>query len=440
MNSILLVNLPTAAVASTPNFVMPLGVLALVAYLRHYNKDVDFVDLNVHKDIRPYLQKKPRMVGLSVMVAGQFNEAYEICKLVKQMYPKTRTVVGGAHVSQFAEDICNNCPEIDEVVVGEGEEKLFYLDTIRRPLDDIPFIKDINKLPWPAYDLLNFEDYRRDYSTWNNPYNADLGIRVPIVTSRGCPNHCNFCSVYNHMGSKYRAMDSSNVVDMIEWLCSYGAHYFAFYDANFTYSPKRVIDISNEIVRRNLKIYLDLPTGLPINKHAPEMVDALAEAGLIRTTLSIESGDETIRNKVMHKKSGQADIATTVEAIRKHPQIYLLTDFIFGIPEDTIESVSSTYRLIETLDTDDITVSIATPYPGTALYEQCVRDGLFASDIDLKELYKAEWYCHANLNRFSIKPYNMSIEDLCHFRDKILSLKPKKLAVYKKRMERFSNG
>lgn len=433
MSRTLLINLKTSEIASTPNFVMPLGILSIAAYLRSNGEEADILDLNV-TDFNIDSVLKYNFVGLSVMVSSQFKRAYQICQDIKLMAPAIRTIVGGSHISQFKNDIIKNCPEIDFVVAGEGEQKL--LSIIREgKIKDVGFIENLDSLPWAAYHLLNFEDYKRDYSNWNNPYNADLGIRVPLVTSRGCPNNCNFCSLTKHMGMKYRPMSKDNVVDLIEYLHNiYNANYFAFYDANFTLQAKRVIEISNEIVKRNLKVYLDLPTGLPINNKTSEMVDALVEAGLIRTTLSVESGDETIRNKVMQKKSKQTDIFSAIEAIRKYPQVYLLTDFVIGMPEETEASITATYNLLKDLDTDDITISVATPYPETALYDQCLKHSLFWHDIDLNELYKSDDFCHVNLKRFNIKPYDLDEDTLVYFRDKLIDLKGIKLENYKKRV------
>jgi radical SAM superfamily enzyme YgiQ (UPF0313 family) len=409
---------------------MPVGILSLAAYLEMNNESVDILDLNVNSD---YLSKKYEFVGISIMIAAQFNQAYKIAKEIKGAYPNTKIIIGGPHVTQFKNDIIKNCPEIDFVVAGEGEKQL--LSIIRNESIDERFIEDINDLPFPAYRKLNFDDYKRDTTNWNNPYNADLSIRMPIITSRGCPNQCNFCSLIKHMGNKYRPMSSNVVVNLLEYYHKqYGVIYFAIYDANFMVQTKRVIDIANEIVKRNLKIYLDLPTGLPINEHTKNIVDALAQAGLIRTTLSIESGNEYLRNKIMKKKSKQTDIFSAIESIRKYPQIYLLTDFVIGMPEETIESLQSTYNLLSDLDTDDITISIATPYPNTKLYDQCIKDNLFLPDIKIDELYKSEEFCHANLKRFNIRPYNLSIQELINYRDKFFELKQIKLANYNKRI------
>jgi len=427
----LLINLSIAKESTTQNFVMPIGILSLISYLISQGEHVDFIDLNVDKDVDKRLNEEPEIVGLSVMVAGQFNQAYEICKKIKQRNTKTLTVMGGAHVSQFSKDIKKNCKEVDFVIEGEGENKL--LNLIRNGLvNQAAYIKDLDNLPWPAYHLLNFKDYRRDYSTWNNPYNADLGIRVPIITSRGCPKGCNFCSVKNHMGTKYRYMNSYNVVNLLQWLHEkYGVIYFAFYDANFSCKPNRIIEICNEIKRRGLKFYLDLPTGIPIDRFAIPLIEALVEVGLIRITLSVESGDSVIRNKVMKKHSNQNDIFAIIDAIHKYKHLYLLTDFIIGMPEDTAGSLNNTCDLVSSLNVDDITISIATPYPGTPLYDQCVKDNLFLPEINPQDFYKDEEYSHSNINRFTIKPYAMTREELIFYRDKMLSLKERKLCTTK---------
>jgi anaerobic magnesium-protoporphyrin IX monomethyl ester cyclase len=468
--NILLVNLPLSNVSTTPFFVMPMGLLSIASYLRSKGEQVDVIDLNVVKSRKnaqaftPSLaadcvRLQPMLVGFSVMVAGQFKLAFELAQQVKAVLPQTVIVVGGAHVSQFPEEILSNCPEIDFVVIGEGEEQALacaYFAKNKRPFPGFPegiafrsasgtsntilpkkrFIHDVDHLPWPAYDMVNFNDYCHDTRTWHNPYGIDLSLRVPLITSRGCPNVCNFCSVSGCMGLKHRAMSSGNVADMIQMLNEkYGAKYFAVFDANFAEDASRVIDICNEINRRQLNITLDLPTGLPMSVTAPAMIDSLAGAGLIRTCISIETGDEYIRNKVMLKHVEQDAIIRVVESIRRHPQIFLLADFVIGMPEDTAESLEVSYNLIERLDVDDIALSIATPYPGTKLFDQCMKDGLFSLDLSIDHLYNAEWYSHANINRFYIKPYDLDYQTLSEFRDRILSLRKIKSASYNRRMK-----
>lgn len=166
------------------------------------------------------------------------------------------------------------------------------------------------------------------------------------------------------------------------------------------------------------------------------MIDALAGAGLIRTCISVETGDDYIRNDVMLKAVDHDEIFRVVASIRRYPHIFLLTDFVMGMPEDTTASLEASCRLIEDLDTDDITLSIATPYPGTTLFEQCVRDKLFLPDIACDDLYQVDWYSHANVNRFFIKPYKLDLDTLSAYRDRILATRKAKRAAYRRRMSR----
>lgn len=459
----LLINPPLAGISTTNFYVMPPGLLSLAAFVRKYGFSVNLLDLNIKEHnsfFEGYINQKPSVVGVSVMVAGQFQTAYECLKYVKHTFPEIVTIMGGAHASQFPKKILKNCPEVDFVVIGEGEQQLldciYFAENkkfVRLPPDGLAYreddivvkpktkyIQDLDKLPFPAYDLIKFKDYAHDVSTWHNPYQDEFGVRVPIITSRGCPNLCNFCSVAKCMGLSYRMMSPAKVVDMIQMLYEYQKiKYFAIFDANFAQDANRVISICEEINKRNIKIYIDLPTGLPINATAVPMIEALASVGLIRTCISVESGDDFIRNKVMKKNVAQDSIFEVIKSIRKYPQIFLLIDFVLGMPEDTVQSLEASCSLIEMLDVDDVEISIATPYPGTALYQQCKKENLFFDNVDESNLWKDQSYSHANTKRFIIKPYNLDLKTLYQYRERIIAARLIKTAGYQKRMyEKFN--
>jgi len=467
---VLLVNPRLATVSTTPFFVMPVGLLSLAAYLREAGIRVHCLDLNVaarrraggcDTDPSAALERALgghglKLVGASVMVGGQLGLAREVARSAKALLGDVVTVLGGAHVSQVPRQVLEGCPEVDFVVMGEGERQLLacarFALTGENPCEwpdglayrsdgetivgpKVSYLQDLDSLPLPAYDLLTFRDYLHDTSTWHNPHQVELGVRVPIITSRGCPNLCNFCSVAGCMGQVHRPISATSIVDMMQRINEiHGAHYFAIFDANFAANPRRVLDMCAEINKRDLRFQIDIPTGLPVNVAASEMIDALAEVGLIRTCVSVESGDAGIRNRVMKKGIEQDQILEVVAAVRRHPQVFLLTDFVLGMPEDTEESLEASCRLIGELDTDDVALSIATPYPGTPLYRQCERDGLFMDDVDPQQLYAADWYTHANMKRFTIKPYRLDLHTLCHYRDRILDSRKEKISLYHERM------
>jgi magnesium-protoporphyrin IX monomethyl ester (oxidative) cyclase len=470
---ILLVNVSIAEVSTTSFYVMPVGLLSIAAYLDKYLFPVKFLDFNVLKRKNKItsdeellklfasilIEEKPVLVGFSVMVSGQFKLSNSAAVTAKNIIPDVITAVGGAHVSEFPKQILSHCSSIDYVVLGEGEKQALLLAELAvnerkiEPHEDgfgfrkdgqiiinskNSFIENLNQIPSPAYDLLDFNDYLHDTSTWHNPYKVDLGVRVPLITSRGCPNLCTFCSVANCMGMTYRSISSNNVADLIQRLYEKNSvRTFVIYDANFTHKSRRVIELCEEIVRRNLKLNLDLPTGLPLNVSSLEMIDALVSAGLIRTCVSVESGDGYIRNEIMKKRISEDEALQTINRIRKYPQVFLMTDFVMGMPEETIESLEASVRFIEKLDTDDIDLSISTPYPGTALFAQCENDGLFFSHINKDLLYHSSEFSHNNRNVFTIKPYKMDIEGLQFYRDKILKMRPQKIRSYHRRMKDF---
>jgi radical SAM superfamily enzyme YgiQ (UPF0313 family) len=451
MESILLVNPSLAGISSTSFFVMPPGILCLAAYMREHGYDVDILDINVTGTvlsvITNLLKKDYSIVGVSLMVAGQLGQAREILKVAKRFH--ITTVVGGAHASQFPVELLTNCTEIDFVVIGEGEEQLLGLAETGKAVPGIAYrkygsivtkskmnyIADLDSLPMPAYDLVKFSDYIMDTTTWHNPYKIDFGVRVPLITSRGCPNLCNFCSVSKCMGQTYRPMSATKVVDMIQELYeTRGVHYFAFFDANFTQEPLRVIDICNQIAQRKIHIQIDLPTGFPINVYSEEMIHALVGVGLIRTGISIESGDSFIRNIVMKKNVEQELIFKVVDLIRQYPQVFFLSDIVIGMPEDTKETLEATYQVLSQLDVDEIVICIATPYAGTSLYDQCLAENLFFFDVSPNDFWCADWFSHHETDRFSIKPYSLLLGELIEFRNRFKELQTVKNAKYRKRM------
>jgi anaerobic magnesium-protoporphyrin IX monomethyl ester cyclase len=468
---VLLVNVSIAEVSTTNFYVMPVGLLSIAAYLTKYKFPVSFLDFNVLKRknkiidddgllrlfARNLKEINPCLVGFSTMVAGQFNLSSAAAEIAKETIPDIITAVGGAHVSEFPSQILKHCPSIDYVVLGEGEKQTLLLAELATNDREIKpnengfafryngqivinskkyFLENLDEIPMPAYDLLNFEDYFHDTSTWHNPYKVDLGVRVPLITSRGCPNLCTFCSVAKYMGMTYRSINSTLIVDMIQKLYeTKSVRTFVIYDANFAHKTKRVIQLCEEITKRNLKLNLDLPTGLPLNVSSLEMIDAMVEAGLIRTCVSVESGDTFMRNEVMKKKISEDEALKTINRIRKYPQVFMMTDFVMGMPEETIESLEASVRFIEQLDTDDIDLSISTPYPGTALFDQCERDGLFFSTINKDLLYCSSDYSHANRNIFTIKPYKLDFDTLRFYRDKILQMRSSKIRSYHNRMK-----
>lgn len=457
----LLVNPPIPFVITNKEYKLPPSLLYLAAYLRKADENVDILDLNIYKPwesnpenpeeecytvlLGKIREIKPSLVGFGCLFSGNFPGVLKLSEVVKEEFPDIRIVIGGIHPTVFAGEILANCQFIDYVVIGEGERQLLALvRCLRNGEFDIAkvgsgfacrrdgrvivqpqreYIENMDEIPFPAYELVDFEQYKSDLSHWHNPKGLRFDMTVPLITSRSCPYRCNFCSMFLVMGSRFRARSSQNVVDEIELLYDqYGIRHFNIMDDNFTFSKERTIEICEQIIKRNMSIEFETLNGLMLHKLDKDIIDAMVSAGWIRGALSIESGSDYIRNEVMGKLLPKEKIYEVIELIKRHPSVYLKDCYILGMPEDTYETLMDTYELIRELKIDETLVANAVPFPGTKLFEQCVRDNLLI-DFDLPNIWRdTSLYCHPTNERFFIRPYNLELETLQYFREEFNKL------------------
>jgi len=467
MKSILLINPENSDKIRSPGyFLMPLSLLYLAGTSRLYAQ-TSILDLNVEKskfldgnknDNFSYTQRveeevkklKPDFVGVTCLFSAQFDMVLTIVDKVKEMSPSSIVVIGGMHPTIFHKDILINCSNIDAVIIGEGEkslekilttdrdnwnsiEGLAYKDRQKRVFvnNKNSFVENLDEIQPAAYDMFNLNDYRLDSSGWFNPKKLNIGTSVPILTSRSCPFKCNFCGMHLIMGARFRPRSAEKVFEEIEYLYKkYNVRYFNIMDDNCTLDKERIKKICRYIIDSKINISFDMPNGIMTATLDDEVVDLLAEAGFAYCFLAIESGSDFIRNKVMHKQLSDERIFSVVKSFRRHPDIHLAAFFIMGMPEDTKTTLDETYRLIEMLDVDSFKMSIATPFPGTKLFEQCQRDKLFLSTSEERGALwkKTDWYQRIlnETSEFFYKPYKISLEELREYALKFEILRYKK--------------
>lgn len=143
----------------------------------------------------------------------------------------------------------------------------------------------------------------------------------------------------------------------------------------------------------------------------------LVSAGLVRTVLAIESGSDYMRNTIMNKNLKREKIFEVVDIFNKFPQVHISAFFIIGMPEETHETLNDTYNMIKEINADKIHLMNIVPFPCTPVYEQALKDKLLV-DIDPTMLYKADDLYFKNFDRYFIKPYDLSLEELKKFREK----------------------
>lgn len=456
MNKVLLINPPTInnEYIGTDNY-FPLGLLYIATTLRYNGNDSQIIDVNnyyytsnevineisilnyVENTLVEYIREyKPDVIGIGSIFSGAFKPLRIIAKRVKETFPHIPIVVGGIIATMFSEEILKRYNYIDYVIIGEGERSFLelikcitknrlpnYIDGVAfndnghiKSNPKTKFIEDLDALPFVDYDIIDVGAYKMDTSGWYSPKGIKVGQPFPILSSRSCPQKCTFCNMRLVHGSKIRLRSPENVLDEIEYLYNkYNVRYFQFIDDNLTFDKGRIIQICDGILQRDMNIQFDTPNGVSINKLDGEIIERMISAGMIRISLPIESGSEYIRNKIMKKNLRNTKVYEVVNACARHENLWIKGFFIIGMPQETLETLEETYRMIEELPLDNFGIFFATPYPGTDLFNYCLKNRLlpFSAEeyVDVDDLQLGAMRPH-------FKPHNVTEDDLLQFQEK----------------------
>ncbi len=358
---------------------IPLGLAYLGAVLKEGGVEVNVLDaqalrLNNRQIEDRIAEIKPDIVGITSTTLT-YKSALEVAKIAKEACPKCITIVGGCHVTFWDENALQESPSLDIVVRREGEHTLLeltkkierrehYSDVLgityrdsngeirRNP--DRPYLEDLDSLPYPAYDLFPLEKYK-----------VVRRIQYPIQMSRGCTFNCNYCSTVRMHGGIFRVRDPRKVVDEIEFLNKkYGANYFFFVDDNFTLNPTKTKVFLEELTKRKLRVDWDCQGRVDASK---ELWSDMRKSGCQLVLFGVESGCKEIL-EAMGKQASLEQTRTAFKLCRK-AGLLRIASVIFGFPGETKGSIEETIKFIHELDPDGILYNIATPYPGTPLYD-----------------------------------------------------------------------
>jgi anaerobic magnesium-protoporphyrin IX monomethyl ester cyclase len=381
--NVLLVNPRSSSVFNTFGLsIPPIGLLYVAASLEQAGHTVVVRDLAADderlddRDIR-----SADLVGISADTT-RVGRALSIARRATAI--GRPVVMGGPHPQFMAEDIfAAGC--VDYIVKGEGEVTFPRLLTALQNQDSAASVKgliikdgrhfietpaadpiDVETLPFPARHLVDLHRYRASMS--------DRPI-TPIVTSRGCPGACHFCSSSSFFGRGWRSRSAESVLAELDEIYNrYGFRAVCFMDDNFTLAPQRVVQIADGIINRGYDLKWWNFSRVDTIVKNPAMVARMAEAGSKTVYLGIESGDEATLNS-LGKNTNSADVARAVESLRQNG-IESYGSYIIGNLNETASDVEKTIDMAVRLDTNIAQFSILTPYPGTKLYEQ-IKDRIF---------------------------------------------------------------
>lgn len=368
-----------------------------LSYLREFYPSDDQSPFKLYKafyhfgmgweEIRKRIEESnPDLIGISSSFTPYHEEALKVAQLVKTWDSKKIVVMGGAHVSANPTGVIKS-PFVDFILLGEGERRLPALvEQIRRgrqkgrleidgmgyrtdgeirilPLRE--FIRDLDALPFPERGLLDLERYqvRRKRSTM-------------LITSRGCPHGCAYCSAHLVMGSLFRRRSPENILrEMIECHQRFGIEAFDIEDDHFTFDLRRAKALMTQIIHQFGEGGLELSAmnGLSYASLDGEILSLMRRAGFRTLNLSYVSTSPLTKRR-MKRPRPIADF----EAILREAEavgLNVIAYAILGIPGQTLEEMIDT--LVELMGKRVLLgPSLYYPTPGTSLFEMCERSGI----------------------------------------------------------------
>lgn len=379
------------------NRMPPIGIMQMASWLEKFGHSVA-----LHDCLGPYappgiaanaeivLATEPEMVGFSATTSG-FMDAVDMALYIREKRPDIRIVFGNVHVSSLGAPILEHFPEIDCLVIGEGEGAMLDLadgkppETIgnliwRDPAGRIVAnprrdrILDLDELPFPAYEkLAGFPHaYHLPLFAYEKRYGATM------ITSRGCPYTCSFCdrTVFERL---YKTNSAQYTYDHMKYLRdNFGVWHINMYDDLFTAKKQRVMDLCELLIEKPLGVQWNC--AIRTGHTSDEMLAKLKQAGALMVSMGVESADPGMMER--HKAGVTLDaVRDTVRQIHA-AGLRAKGLFIFGMPGETPETVKVTSDFILSLDLDEMNMTKFSPLHGAPIWDECVsgESGDFIED------------------------------------------------------------
>jgi radical SAM superfamily enzyme YgiQ (UPF0313 family) len=362
--------------------------------VRIYDGDVEEKSQDVTALTAVVRDFAPEVVGITANTT-QITAAWRDAELVKSL-SSALVILGGPHPTSLPEESAAK-PFVDVVVRGEGENTWLELLSILEAEDwtlgslsqvagityqaeggevistpDRPSIpvEELNAMPMPAWHLFRLDRYTNLQPTVDQ---VD-GPSLPILTSRGCPYRCTYCSQIGPRRWRARSVDS--VVTEWRWLVrDLGAAEIGVLDDSFNIDRQRVLEICQRLVDEGLnQVPWIMINGIRANLADEEVLGAMKRAGCIRAAFGVESGNQQILDSVVDKHLTLDQVRLAFKAARA-VGMETIGFFIVGLPGETEETMDDTIRFACELDPVVANFSIATPFPGTQMYETVKAQG-----------------------------------------------------------------
>ncbi len=350
----------------------PLGLLWMASVLEEDGHELKVLDCPVNKwsceDAMNLIEKfKPDMIGIAT-ITQLLERAKEMSLAIRTKYPEMFIFIGGPHVNVMPEESLTET-KANVAVVGEAEliiKKIAQnLNAYKEPqIMKGEMVRDLDSFPMPARHLVDMGKYTALPNTYKKYPNV-----ASVITSRGCPYTCTFCSDAN---GKFRQRSVEKVITEMKFLIGeYGVKEISFWDDIFTMNRSWVLEFSKKIKEEKIEVLWSCYSRL--NLVDPEILKAMKEAGCWNMFVGIESGNQDILDNVKKRMTLEA-IREKVKMI-KDSGIEVRGSFVLGLPGETPEKARKTIDFAIELDPDYAQFTLCTPYPGTEIWNDYEKWG-----------------------------------------------------------------
>lgn len=393
----------------------------LTAILRNAGFSVNHIDANIEdyspEDLADKIEEyKPKIVGIGAMTIEYKRMVHDAFRIVKEINPKTTTIIGGVYPTLSAETVMVD-PNIDYIISSEGEQRLLNLmqalksgnglnkiDGLRhrenggwvtQQMSGVG-IDNLDALPWPDYS--DYDMLR--YMNWTQKYTQNFQFRqLPVgmsMTSRGCPYKCTYCAAGNKnnpLNDGTRTRSPNNVLGEVDMLREkYGMKEIVFVDDSLLLPRKRAIEFMKGLAerRKNGSDLLWKSNNLDIRHVNEEILHWMRESGCYQLTVSLESGSPNTLKR-MNRPMDLDRCVQTLKQMKDYGFDEVCSNFIVGMPGDTWDDIRQTFQFADEMVRTGLLsyalFSVATPLPGTEMSEMAAAGGYLPDNFDPLEFY-----------------------------------------------------
>jgi anaerobic magnesium-protoporphyrin IX monomethyl ester cyclase len=368
---------------------LPVGLGSLNALLRkegHRSRIANLSSFSWQEIGRLLADETPALLGVSQFTHNRF-ESLRLARMAKEANPECFVVLGGPHATHRFREILSQNNAVDAVVLGEGEET--FCELVRgliqgrrdlRGVRGIAFRSggDIVSTP-PRPPMEDLDALPLAAACFDDALGVDIHRQLEfIITSRGCPASCSFCSSPKFWGKGIRFRSPRSIVDEIRYIRDrYGLIYFSIRDDTFTADRERVLEFCRLLLRE--KVYILWNCQSRVNVVDEEIISWMKRAGCECIQLGVESGSPRVL-KALGKGITPEQVKRAAQTARR-AGIQLSVYLIAGVPDESEDDLKQTLSLLDAIKAHDGQISPLAYYPGTRLYETGVSSGAVAGDL-----------------------------------------------------------